>query len=295
MRGFNLIIVALAAAALAAVAALMPPLPAHGAVQPGANPPVAPERPLRVVSMNLCTDQLALLIADPGQIVSLTNLAADPAMSALADQARPYPANHGRAEEVYLMHPDLVLAGEWTDQAAVSMLTRLGVPVTIFPAGAGIEDVRDAITRMGDSLGQPERAAALLTDFDARLAAIQPVAGQPRATVYGPGGYAWGEKTLAGAILKAAGYANVATGPVLSHGGYLSLERLAMARPDLIVAALSGGASRAEAVLDHPALRGMAAIGQQRDADWVCAAPAMLDAVADVAAQGRLMAAQADG
>lgn len=291
VRGSNLIVAALVAVALAAVGVLMPPLPARGA----APAPATPARPARVVSMNLCTDQLALLIAAPGQIVSLTDLAADPEMSALADQARPYPANHGRAEEVYLMRPDLVLAGDWTDRASVSMLTRLGVPVEIFPAGEGLADVRAAITHMGAVLGQPDRAAAVLADFDARLAAIQPVQGAPRATVYGPGGYAWGEQTLAGTILKAAGYVNVATGPVLSSGGYLPLERLAMLRPDLIVAALSGGLSRAEAIMAHPALTGISAIGQQRDADWVCAAPAMLNAIEDVAAQGRALAAAPHG
>ena len=31
----------------------------------------------RIVSMNLCTDQLALMIADPGAIVSLSNLSHD--------------------------------------------------------------------------------------------------------------------------------------------------------------------------------------------------------------------------
>ncbi len=259
----------------AALAALLAALPAGAA-------PV----PQRVVSINLCTDQLALLMAAPGQIVALTELAHDPEMSALSSAAVAYPTTRGRAEEVYLLAPDLVLAGAYTDRATVSMLQRLGVRVEIFPAGEGVDEMRASLTRMGELLGQPARAAALIADFDAGLAAITPAPGAPRATVYGPGGYAWGDATLAGTILRLAGFQNVATGPVLSSGGYMPLERLALARPDLIVVALSGGASRAEAVLAHPALKGIAATGQQRDADWVCAAPAILNAVADIARQG---------
>jgi iron complex transport system substrate-binding protein len=38
----------------------------------------AADAPARVVSVNLCTDQLAMLIAAPGQLQSVSWLAADP-------------------------------------------------------------------------------------------------------------------------------------------------------------------------------------------------------------------------
>ena len=50
--------------------------------------PAAPAgaAPLRVVSINLCTDQLAMLLAAPGQLVSVTHLARDPEASVMALQ-----------------------------------------------------------------------------------------------------------------------------------------------------------------------------------------------------------------
>ena len=87
------------------------------------------DAPLRVVSMNLCTDQFALMLAAPEQLISVSYVSADPVTSPLADIASRYPLNHGSAEEIYLMRPDLVLAGPWTDPAALAMLRRLGVTV----------------------------------------------------------------------------------------------------------------------------------------------------------------------
>ena len=47
----------------------------------------ANEAPERVVSMNLCTDQLAMLLAGPGQLASVTYIATHPRASAMAEEA----------------------------------------------------------------------------------------------------------------------------------------------------------------------------------------------------------------
>lgn len=245
--------------------------------------------PARVVSMNLCTDQLALLIADPGQIVSLSHFATDPAMSVLADQARAYPANRGRAEEIFLLAPDLVLADVWSAPGTVGMLRRLGVRVEQLPPGTSVPEIRGRIETMGRLLGQEARAAALLARFDADLAAITRPAPGLRAAIYGVGGYGYGPATLEGQILELAGFENVISGAGVDWGGPMPLERLVMAAPDLVIAGGSepgGGESRSEEVLRHPVLQALPHWADTRDARWTCGAPAMLGAVADLAATG---------
>jgi len=63
-----------------------------------------------VASINLCTDQLVLTVADPDQIVSLSWLSAHPAESMLASQAASYPLNYGSAEELVAIGADVVSA-----------------------------------------------------------------------------------------------------------------------------------------------------------------------------------------
>ena len=100
--------------------------------------PAAAEAPARVVSMNLCTDQLAMLLAAPGQLQSVSHLARDPMSSTMVDEARAYPENRGGAEQIFLMHPDLVLAGSYTSLASVTLLRGLGVRVEqLEPARCG--------------------------------------------------------------------------------------------------------------------------------------------------------------
>ncbi len=245
--------------------------------------------PRRVVSMNLCTDQLAMLIADPAQITSLSYLSTDPRSSAMHRRARDFPQNRGLAEEIYLQDPDLILAGRYTGRATVGMLQRLGKRVEMFLPAYSLEDVRARMLQMGRALGQEPRAQAMVAKFDADLQALrEDVQNRPLAALYYANGYTTGDKTLAGQILLAAGFENATTRAGQSHAGNLPLEVLVMLQPDAIVTgAKYPGQSRSEAILEHPVIR---AIQQGRetasvaDSDWLCGTPFVLRAISDLVA-----------
>lgn len=261
----------------------------------GCGGAAAADRPSRVVSMNLCTDQLALLLADPDQILSLSFLSHDPRSSAMADAARAYPANHGRAEEVYLMAPDLVLAGTWTSRAAVGILRRLGLRVEELPPETGFDDLRAHLRRMGEWLDQQDRAEALIARFDADLARLETRGvGRGRVALYSANGYTTGEGTLAADILAAAGLANIAAEAGIPGGGTLPLERLILLAPDAVVTDRPyPGESRAEAIMDHPALAALdLPVSADQGAQWTCGTPAVLDAVREMADLARRIEAR---
>lgn len=248
--------------------------------------------PSRVVSMNLCTDQLAIMLAAPGQLASVSYIARDIRASAMAEDALAYPVNHGLAEEIYLMQPDLVIAGAYSTAATTDMLQRLGIPVAVFQPAQSLEDVRARVLQMGEVLGRQDAARALLADYDRRLAALQPPGpDDPRAALYAANGFTSGDLTLAGRILRAAGFRNIAGEMGYHHSGHLPLEALVMAEPDLLVRTSPyPRASRSEEVLQHPVLRHLAErgnAGQMRDADWVCGTPHVLRAIEALAAERR--------
>lgn len=252
--------------------------------------------PKRVVSVNLCTDQLAMLVAAPGQLVSVTPLAANPRTSAMAEEAAAIPVNHARAEEVYLLKPDLVIAGRFTDRATVDMLRRLGIRVEEFAPAYALSDVPDRLTRIGALLGQEARAAELVDRFNAQLAELSSsTQDRPQAALYYANGYTSGDASLAGQILRAAGFDNVATGMGYGAIGALPLELLAMADPDVVVTGNPyPGASRSEAIMDHPvvtALKRGRVTGTVTDRNWVCGTPYVLQAVEDLVALRRAVEA----
>ena len=244
----------------------------------------AADAPQRVVSVNLCTDQLALMLAAPGQLVSVSRLAHDADSSALHEAARALPANGSRAEEVYLLQPDLVLAGTFTDPATVAMLRDLGIAVELFEPARSLADIPAHLTRMGALLGREDKAARLVADYEAELAALTvDLAPRPRAALYYVNSYTAGDRSLAGDILRVAGFDNVAAETGLDWGGVLPLEQLVMLAPDVIIEGRDyAGQARAEDNLNHPALAALQdtrAAGHLTDRDWICGTPQVLNAV----------------
>ncbi len=234
----------------------------------------------RVVSINLCTDQLAMMLARPGQLLSVSYLASDPMSSVMVEAAAAYPANRGRAEDVFILQPDVVVAGEWTTPATAAMLERLGVRVERFPLAKSPDEIAAVLRRMGAVLGQEaeaERQASAFLANVARLRAERAAAG--RAALYGANGFTSGSESLSTLILDLAGYDNIAAELGRASGGYLALEDLVLAAPDRVVTGRRfPGTSRSEEIIDHPALAGLAP-QSEADAGWVCGLPQILSAV----------------
>tara|TARA_R110002012_G_scaffold23596_3_gene79939 strand:- start:21 stop:881 length:861 start_codon:yes stop_codon:yes gene_type:complete len=254
----------------------------------------AADMPTRVVSMNLCTDQLAMMVAGEGQLMSVSYLASDPRSSAMVEQAAHFRSNRGLAEEIYLMQPDLVIAGSFSTRATVDMLKRLGIPVVVFEPAYSLKDVRARLAQMGEVLEQQDRAAELIADFDAQLARYRTkITSRPRAALYYANGYTSGDKTLAGQILSIAGLDNIAAEEGFSAGGIIPLEVLAMAQPDTVITSRPyPGASRSEEVKGHPvieALRNSRPEASMTDSDWVCGTPFVLRAIEGMVALRREM------
>lgn len=262
-------------------------LSALAALLLAAAPALADTAPARVVSMNLCTDQLAMLLAAPGQLVSVSHLASDPLSSSMVAEAAAFPANRGGAEQIFLMHPDLVLAGTYTSLASVSLLRDLGVTVVQVPPVTALDEIPGQIRTVGAAMGRAAQAEALVAEFQAGLAALATDLPPRRAALYYPNGYTVGEGTLADDVLRYAGFDNIGARAGLTGGGTLPLERLVMAAPEMIVTSTKyPGASRSEDILDHPALvdlRAAAGIASS-DADWVCGTPHILRALAGMRA-----------
>ncbi|RME98420.1 MAG: ABC transporter substrate-binding protein [Alphaproteobacteria bacterium] len=215
--------------------------------------------PARVVSMNLCTDQLALMIARPGQLISVSYLARDPEASALAQEASHIPVNHGQAEEIFLLRPDLVIAGTHTTRTSITLLRKLGIRVEEFPPADNLQTLRTNVRRMGELLERRQAANALLAGFDRRLMALANAMTSERPTIapYYANAYTSGAGTLVDAVSAAAGLKNLGSRLRLRGTAKLPLEILALSRPDLVMLGRWHGqaAALAHEVFKHPALR----------------------------------------
>jgi iron complex transport system substrate-binding protein len=242
------------------------------------------EAPMRVVSMNLCTDQLAMLLASEGQLYSVSYLAKEPTASVLAEEAASFVTNHGLAEEIFLMKPDLILSGTYTTRATVDILKRLGFRVEEFQPESSFDDIRANVRRMGTLLGREAQAEEILNAMDAALASIPPrSATAPTIALYYANQFTSGRDTLAGEVVNRAGLNNLGETLGLQGTQKLSLEQLVMAKPDLIAAHDDYPTpALAYEVQVHPAFRA-ALQGKDLidvpDKYWICGAPFTAQAV----------------
>ena len=222
-----------------------------------AGPGLADER---VVSLNLCTDQLLVQLADRAQIASLSFLAADPDLSFVAERIDGIALNHGAREEILPLEPDLVLAGAFAARPAVRLLQAQNVPVIDLPLADDFETIADQTRLIADAVGRPERGEALLAEMAAILADAEAAQSNGTAVAYQANGFTAGAGTLTDAVLIAAGYRNAAAEAGLSGYGFLPLEHLVAQPPDVLIApaGMPGRPSLAEALLVHPALAALA-------------------------------------
>ena len=253
------------------------------AVPAGAEP-----APRRVVSINVCTDQLAMLIAGEGQLHSVSMLASDVNSSAMAQQARAYAVNHAQAEEIFLMKPDLVLAGTFSSRATVGLLRELGVDIEEFAPASSFDDIRRDILRVGELLERRQRAGELVAELDAGLAelaaarTISPASGRSIA-LYEANSYTTGKGTLANEIVRAAGLVNVAEEMGIVGSGRVPLEMLIVARPDMVASSFRdyGAPALAQENFVHPAFAALEARSQAVALpvpNMICGAPFTLEA-----------------
>lgn len=212
----------------------------------------------RFASINLCTDQLLLALADPEQILGLSPYARDPARSWDVAKAMQFPLLSGEAEDVLVLKPDIVVAGRYTKRATRELLKEQALRVVEFDPARSLDDVKKQLRQMGDLTKHPDRAAGVIKRLDAAIARVRGVASRKpyRVLAVSRRGWVSGGESLTTSLLAVAGLANAGGELGLKAGGYASLEAIVALKPDFILVSDQGDFAEDEgrAFLLHPAL-----------------------------------------
>ncbi|MBB2201546.1 ABC transporter substrate-binding protein [Gluconacetobacter tumulisoli] len=239
----------------------------------------------RIVSLNLCTDEMLLLLVPPQDIAGVTPLAADCSNSVMCDAARRIPVIRQTAEAVIAARPDLVLGGVYTAATAILAARETGLPVMQLSPAERLDDIPRQIREIARAVGVPERGDELAAAFTRRLDALRRMASptDPVAAIYGANGFVTGKGSLSDDVLTHAGLRNFTTVAGVGGAHFLPIETLVARPPDLLVVDRSGvGRSLAQSMLDHPALRDAFPGAHQVTIPtrlWLCGLPQTLDAL----------------
>ena len=212
----------------------------------------------RIVSMNVCSDQLLLSLADPEQILGLSRFSRDAWQSFAADKARRFPILFGGAEDVLVAKPDIVVASLFDKRSTRELLKANGLRLAELAVPRTLDESRQQIREAGDITGHPDRAAAEIARLDAALARARRAVSerQYRVLPLSRRGWVAGSDSFVGSLLGEVGLRSTAGDLGFSFGGFASLESIVKLRPDFLVVSQAGDRARDEgqAFLLHPAL-----------------------------------------
>ena len=251
-----------------------------------APPAKAPAVPQRIMSINLCADQLVLALADRSQISGLTHNATDPEMSGEAAKARGLPLLSNSAEQILAIEPDLIVGMPASRSAALTALPERTYPLLDLATANTLDEIYTSIRQTTVAVGHPERGTALIARMQAELAGL-PKPGKGRvAAYYQRRGYMTGTGTLIDELMTRVGLVNLAGKlgkPPLSQ---LSLEEMVAAEPDYLIveSATDTVTDQGSEMLHHPALKDIPRISVPQ-AWTVCGSPAYTEAARSMAAQ----------
>ncbi len=249
-------------------------------------PAKAPAVPQRIVSINLCADQLVLALADRGQIAGLTHNATDPEMSGEAAKARGIPLLSNSAEQILAIEPDLIVGMPASRSAALAALPERTYPLLDLATANTLGEIYTSIRQTAVAVGHPARGDALIARMQGELAGL-PKPGKGRvAAYYQRRGYMTGTGTLIDELMTRVGLVNLAGKlgkPPLSQ---LSLEEMVAAQPDFLIveSATDVVTDQGSEMLHHPAIRDIPRISIPQ-AWTVCGSPAYAQAARSMAAQ----------
>jgi iron complex transport system substrate-binding protein len=221
------------------------------------GPAAAAELP-RLASMNVCTDQLLLTLAEPRQILGLSRYSRDVFQSWAAKEARRYRMLSGGAEDILVLRPDVVVASLFDKRSTRELLKEKGLHVAEFGVPRSLDEVKDQIREMGAIVQHPDRAGAEIARLDAAIArARQAVAHKHyRVLPLSRRGWVSGSESLLSSLLTETGLFNAAGELGVAFGGFASLEAIVNLKPDFIVVSDAGDIAEDDgrAFLLHPAL-----------------------------------------
>ncbi len=185
----------------------------------------------RVLSLDQCADQYVLALSPRADIVGLSKRARN-ADSYLGAAASGLPQRRATAESTLAARPDVVVRYWGGDPRLTAELERRGVRVLTIDDAVDFAGVRTNIRRVAASLGETAAGERLIVRMDAELAQAAGAGGGRGLYYVTSGGDTQGPGTLIDAMIRAAGFANLATAPGY---GVLSLERIVLKPPTLVV------------------------------------------------------------
>ena len=132
------------------------------------------EKPKRIVSMGIGSDEILLELVEPERIAALTYLADDAGISSVSVKAQVIKGRVQRnnLEAILSYAPDLVVVPDWDGIGFVGQLRSAGIKVYVHKTPNTMQEIKANIAELAAAVGEDEQGYLLQQQMDERLSAI---------------------------------------------------------------------------------------------------------------------------
>lgn len=220
------------------------------------------QRPERIVSLTLGTDEILLSLVETQRVHAVTYLARDSIWTNVSDIAEQIEHTvESDPEQIIALQPDLVLAATYNNPDHVKLLRDAGIPVVVVALFNSIDQIAENIRFVGQLTGDEARAEELIAAMERRLARVEALVAdvetKPRVLFYSSFGSSAGKGSTFSDIVRRAGGINLGDEALDGPFGEISLEKIVELNPDVIITdeyAPEDNAKWRENFSNHPAL-----------------------------------------
>lgn len=133
-----------------------------------------PEKPKRILAGNLAFDTMILGITTPDHLVAANVLDRDPLASFISEDVKSVKLTSQSLtgislETVVKAEPDVLILPDWNSKNDIDMFRSLGYPVVVLKGPSSIADIRHDLGKIGEVMGEKERARKVVVEMDRQL------------------------------------------------------------------------------------------------------------------------------
>ena len=259
------------------------------------------QKPQRIVSLTLGTDEILLGLVPFECITALTYLADDPGISNVAEQAKKIPKKvKANPEEIIALQPDLLLIADWQPMDLIQTIREAGIPVYVYKTPNTIMDVKQVIQEIAHVVREEESGKQIVLQMDRQLStvatALEKVTPEQRKTVvqFSLMGGSGGKGSLFDDMCQYASVVNGAAKVGMGMNGIMSKEQVVQANPDVFILPTWDYTGKTDLnqfkvdIQDDPAFQTVTAIRKQQlfmlpDRHLTCSSQYSVQGVVDIA------------
>ena len=236
------------------------------------------EKPKRIVSYSISTDEILLALVEPQRIIALSRLVDDPGVSSVVKEAKQIPnrVQGNSLEGVLAFKPDLVIIPDFHPPEMLQSARELGLIVYIYKTPSDIKGVKRSIRQIAALTGEKEKGEALVVQMEERIGRVQkrleavPQELRKRVIQLRSEGAFYAPDNSFGDVCRHAGVADATLELHYPNAMEITQEKVVELNPDIIFVpdwdydGKHNPDGEKQKILNNPSYRGMKAIQQRK-------------------------------